>query len=157
LENFALTNTHGERMQLAELRGKYLLLFFGYTYCPDVCPTTLADLSRAVQALGAKAEQVQVIMVSVDPERDTPQRLGAHLAAFDPSFIGLTGTPEQVSALATAFGIFYEKHEGSPATSYLVDHTASVTLVDPEGYVRMLFPFNTSGQGIAADLLPLLH
>lgn len=155
VKNFTLTNTEGERVELAALRGKYVLLFFGYSYCPDVCPTTLADLSRAVKVLGKDAEQVQVLMITVDPERDTPERLGHYLSAFDPSFMGLTGTPEEISAVATGFGIFHEKHEGSAATGYLVDHTATVSVIDPDGYLRMLFSFDASGEEIAADLQTL--
>jgi protein SCO1/2 len=156
VKNFTLTNTEGERVELAALRGKYVLLFFGYSYCPDVCPTTLADLSRAVKVLGKDAEQVQVLMITVDPERDTPERLGHYLSAFNPSFMGLTGTPEEISAVATGFGIFHEKHEGSAATGYLVDHTATVSVIDPDGYLRMLFSFDASGEEIAADLQTLL-
>jgi len=157
LENFTLTNTDGQRVQLADLRGKYLLFYFGYTFCPDVCPTTLAELRKAKQALGSDSDQVQVIMVSVDPERDTPQRLKRYMTAFNAYFMALTGTEEELAAVASAFGIFYEKHEGSAATSYLVDHTATVIAVDPEGYVRMIFPFGTSGEAMAADLHALLY
>ncbi len=157
LENFTLTNTDGQRVQLADLRGKHLLFFFGYTFCPDVCPTTIAELREAVQALGSDGEQVQVIMVSVDPERDTPQRLKQYTSAFNASFMGLTGTEDELAAVASTFGIFFQKHEGSAATGYLVDHTATVIVVDPEAYVRMIFPFGTSGEAMAADLRPLLH
>ena len=157
LENFTLTNTDGQPVQLADLRGKHLLFFFGYTFCPDVCPTTIAELREAVQALGSDGEQVQVIMVSVDPERDTPQRLKQYTTAFHASFMGLTGTEDDLAAVASTVGIFYEKHQGSAATGYLVDHTATVIVVDPEAYVRMIFPFGTSGEAMAADLRPLLH
>ena len=157
LQNFTLTDTDGERVQLADLHGQHLLFFFGYTFCPDVCPTTIAELGETVQALGSDGEQVQVIMVSVDPERDTPSRLKQYTTAFDASFMGLTGTPDELAAVASTFGIFYEKHDGSAATNYLVDHTATVIVVDPEGYVRMIFPFGTSGQAMAADLRPLLE
>jgi protein SCO1/2 len=147
----------GERVELATLRGKYLVLYFGYTFCPDVCPTTLNDLAKALEILGEDAEQVQVAMITVDPERDTPEHLRRYLTSFDPSFIGFTGTPEEIAAVATAYGIFYEKHEGSAATGYLVDHTATVSVIDPDGYLRMLFPFGTSSEEIAADLQTFLR
>ncbi len=151
--NFTLTASTGERMSLQDFRGKTVLLFFGYTFCPDVCPTTLADLSHAMQILGPKkAAQVQVLYVSVDPDRDTPDRLKTYLAAFNPAFLGMTGTPNELIAASTPFGIFYEQHEGTAATGYLVDHTATVTLIDKEGYVRLVFPYGMGSELIAADL-----
>jgi len=151
--NFTLTASTGERMGLQDLRGKTVLLFFGYTFCPDVCPTTIADLTQAMTILGPKkAAQVQVVFVSVDPERDTPERLKEYLSYFNPTFLGMTGTPDELIAASTPFGIFYEKHEGTPATGYLVDHTATVTLIDKEGYVRLVFPYGLGAELMAADV-----
>lgn len=150
--DFRLINDQGESVQLRDLQGKWTLLYFGYTFCPDICPTTLADLKAMNAALGDKADDAQVIFVTLDPERDTPERLDAYLNAFDPSFMGLTGTLEAIDAAATEFGVFYQKHITEGASGYLIDHTSTVNLIDPKGYVRMVFPYGVSGADIAADL-----
>lgn len=151
-----LPSSTGEEVSLSDFRGKLVLLYFGYTFCPDVCPTTLNTVNKALEMMGNKAEEVQLVMVSVDPERDTPQVLASYLSNFNPSFIGLSGTPEQLASAATPFGIFYEKHEGSAATGYLVDHTASVMVLDQDGRLRLVIPFQTPAEDIAADLKQLL-
>ncbi len=150
--DFTLINAQGEEVHLRDLQGKWTLLYFGYTFCPDVCPTTLADLRSMNVALGDKADKVQVVFVSLDPERDTPERMGAYTAAFDPTFIGLTGSLDAVDAAATEFGVFYEKHESAGASGYLVDHTSTVSLIDPDGYLRMVIPYGVPGADIASDL-----
>lgn len=151
--DFTLTASTGEPMSLSDLRGKYVVLYFGYTFCPDVCPTTLADLSKMAQALGdKKMEDVQVVMVSVDPDRDTPERMAQYLAFFDPRFLGMTGPVEDVIAAGTQFGVYFERHEGTAATGYLVDHTSTVTFIDKDGYVRMMFPYGTAGEDMASDI-----
>ena len=150
--DFSLDASTGERLSLSDFRGKPVLIYFGYTFCPDVCPTTLTDLKEMMAALGKKADDIQVIMVSVDPERDTPEQLAAYLQYFDPRFIGMTGTKEEIDAAATQFGVFYEAHEGTAATGYLVDHTSTTALVDDEGYLREIFSFETPGEDIAADI-----
>jgi protein SCO1 len=132
------------------------VLYYGYTFCPDVCPTTLAEVTKAVQALGKKAEDVQVLMITVDPERDTPERLAEYMAFFNPSFVGLSGTPDQIAEAATPFGIYYQKHEGTSASGYLVDHTATVNVLDREGRMRLVWPFGTEGDAMAADLKQML-
>jgi protein SCO1/2 len=121
-----------------------------------VCPTTLADLHRARQALGSRGQDVQVLMVTVDPERDTVSVLAEYIAHFDPSFIGLTGTPNQIAEIATYYGIFYERKEADSALGYLVDHTATVLVIDRQGYGRVIFPYGTPAEEIAADLRYLL-
>jgi len=131
-------------------------VYFGYTYCPDVCPTTLAELARALQRVGRRADQVQVIMITVDPERDTPEILARYLAHFDARFLGLSGTAAEIAAAATPLGIYFAKHEGTAATGYLVDHTATVAVIDRDGYLRLVFPFGTPGEDIASDLIHLL-
>ena len=151
-----LTRTDGQPARLSDFRGKVTLVYFGYTFCPDVCPTTLSTVNKAFDLLGNKADQVQLVMISVDPERDTPESLGAYLANFNPKFIGLTGTPDQIAAVATPLGIYYKKHDGSAATGYLVDHTASLMVLDAEGRPRLVIPFQTSAQDIAEDLKHLL-
>lgn len=151
-QDFTLTAHTGEPLSLSDFRGKVVMIYFGYTYCPDVCPATLIQLSRALALLGDDAEQVQVVMISVDPERDTLERLGEYVTYFDESFIGMTGTDAELTAVATPLGIFYEKHPGTVETGYLVDHTASVVAIDPDGYLKLVYPFNTDAADIAADL-----
>jgi len=155
--DFTLAGSGGKPVKLSDFRDKLTVLYFGYTYCPDVCPTTLAELAQGLQGLGRKADQVQVAMVTVDPERDTPEVLAKYVANFDPRFIGLSGTPDQIAAAAASLGIYYQKHDGSAATGYLVDHTASVAVIDQNGYLRLVFPYGTSGEDIASDLAHLLN
>lgn len=155
--DFTLTASTGEQMSLSDLRGKVVLMYFGYTFCPDACPTTLNELKKVTAALGDRADEVQVVMVTVDPQRDTPEVLREYLAHFDPSFLGLTGTEEEVLAAATPLGIYFAAHEGSPATGYLVDHTTSVLAIDKEGYLRLLYSFETPGEAIADDMRHLVR
>lgn len=150
--NFTLMGAEGKAISLRDFRGQVVLLYFGYTYCPDVCPATLVELKQAVQALDKDAAEVQMIMVSVDPERDTPESLQEYVSYFHPSFIGLTGTESEVLAAATPLGVFFEKSEGTAATGYLIDHTATVLLIDKKGYLRLVYPFGITGAEIAADL-----
>lgn len=157
-DNFTLTSSTGAPLQLADLRGKFVLLYFGYTYCPDVCPTTLNDLAIMAKTLGdAKMEDVQVVLVSVDPERDTPEHLSRYLPAFHPSFLGMTGTPEQIQPIASQFGIYYQRRDTDGQGNYLVDHTSAVTVIDPDGYVRLVFPYGVSGQDMASDIEVLMR
>lgn len=149
--DFTLTSADGP-VRLADLRGKAVVLFFGYTFCPDVCPTTMVRLGQAMERLGKDAERVQVIMVSVDPERDTPERLAEYARAFHPSFIGVTGIQEEIDAVASAYGIYHAKAEGSEATGYLMDHSANVTVIDRSGGVRIIWPYNVEAEGVASDL-----
>jgi protein SCO1/2 len=141
----------------SDFEGQVVVLFFGYTFCPDVCPTTLADLAGAMRLLGDEADDVQVVFVSVDPARDTPERLAEYVSSFDPRFIGITGTEAEVAAAAAVYGIFYEKHEGTPASGYLVDHTATAMVIDRKGRLKLVLPFGTGAQDIAADLHELLQ
>mgnify|MGYP000848189468 FL=1 len=150
--DFTLDASTGERVSLSDLRGKVLLVYFGYTFCPDACPTTMAELKKVPPALGRSADDVQVVMISADPQRDTPEVLREYLAHFDPSFLGLTGTEEEILAAATPLGIYYYAHEGSAASGYLVDHTTSVLAIDREGYLRVIYSFETPGEDIAADM-----
>src|SRR5690625_117943 len=154
--DFTLTAADGPG-RLADLKGKVVVLFFGYTRCPDVCPMTLARLGQALEQLGDDAERVQVIMVSVDPERDTPERLKEYVRAFHPSFIGVTGTEEELAAVAATYGVYFAKAEGSDATNYLVDHTATTTVLDRRGGVRLLWPFDVPVEGLAQDLALMIR
>lgn len=155
--NFTLTGHDGNPVSLEDFRGQAVLLYFGYTFCPDVCPSTLSELARTKEALGRDADKLQVIMVTVDPERDTPEKLEKYVTHFDPDFLGLTGSEDEIAAAATPLGIYYEKQGGSEATGYLVDHTASVIAVDPEGHLRLIYPFGTPGEDIAEDIRHLIR
>lgn len=148
---FTLTDARGGRVALADFRGRLVLLYFGYAQCPDVCPTDLAMISEALRGLGAAAEQVQPLLVTLDPARDTPGVLREYAAAFHPRFVALTGTEDEVRAVATSFKVFYEK---VPAKSggYAIDHAAFTFLLDREGRFLLLFPPGTPSPRIAEML-----
>lgn len=150
-----LTTTEGEPLDLAAYEGSVVVLYFGYTFCPDVCPTTLADVARAKRDLGS--EDIQVIMVTVDPARDTPDVLDNYLTSFDPTFLGAYGPEELIAEAAALYGVYFEAREGSEATGYLVDHTATLMVIDTEGRLKLLLPFGVSADDIAADLNALLN
>ncbi len=154
--DFTLQSSAGGTLSLEDFRGKVTLLYFGYTFCPDVCPATLAEVSKAMDILGDDAEKVQLIMISVDPRRDTPAALNEYVAHFHPSFIGATGSEEEIAKIATLYGVFYEKHEGTEATGYLVDHTATVMVIDQNGHLKLIFPFGAPADEIAKDLAYIL-
>lgn len=156
-KDFTLVGPGGRAVSLSDYRGKLVVLYFGYTFCPDVCPTSLAELGQAMKKLGPKAADVQVIMITVDPERDTPEHLAEYMANFNPTFIGLTGDPDEIAAAATPFGIYYERHEGTAATGYLVDHTATISVLDREGRLKLIWPFGIESDEIAEDLKHLLN
>ena len=151
-----LTAAGGEQVSLDDFTGKAVLLYFGYTSCPDVCPTTLAALADALDELGSRRDEVQVVMVTVDPARDTPELLASYVAHFDPGFVGLGGTAEEIATAASAYGIYYQKGEGTVETGYEVDHTAQVMLIDPQGRYREVLPFGLDGAAIAGDVAEYL-
>jgi protein SCO1/2 len=152
----ALTDHTGVRRTLADYRGKVVVVFFGYAQCPDVCPTTLADMAQVKRKLGADGERLQVLFVTVDPERDTPQVLAQYVPAFDPSFVGLHGTAEEIAKAAKEFKVFYQKVPGKSATSYTIDHTAGSYVFDKEGRIRLFVKHGQDPDSIAADLKRLL-
>ena len=154
--NFTLTGTSGD-VSLSDYRGKRVVMYFGYTFCPDICPATLANVGQALRDLGSRADDIQVIMVSLDPERDTPEKLSDYVNQFHPSMIGITGTKEKLDEVASLYGIFYQKAEGSDATRYLIDHTATLLVLDREGYLKLVFPFGVTSQDIADDLKYMLR
>lgn len=154
--DFELESVNGT-IGLDDFQDQIVLLYFGYTFCPDVCPATLAEVAKAIDILGKKAKDVQLIMISVDPGRDTPEMLQDYVTHFHPSFLGVTGSEEDIAAIATLYGIFYEKHEGTAATGYLVDHTATVMVIDQEGYLKLIFPFGAPAEEIAEDLAFILR
>ncbi len=154
--DFTLSGADGD-VSLSDFRGKMVLLYFGYTFCPDVCPATLANVGQALRDLGPKADDIQVVMVSVDPERDTPEKLAKYVAQFHPSMIGITGSKAQLDEVTSLYGIFFQKTEGSDATSYLIDHTATLLVLDREGYLKLVFPFGVTSDEIADDLKYMLR
>lgn len=150
--DFELTAHTGERVRLSDFRGKHVVLYFGYTFCPDVCPTTLARINQTLNLLDEKADDVQVLFVSVDPERDTPAKLAQYVGAFNPTFLGLTGSEQDVMQAATPFGVYFAKQEVEGKSDYLVDHTATAMVVDTEGRVKLIWPPSTSSEFMAEDL-----
>lgn len=147
-----LIDQDGRPFSLSRYGGKFLLLFFGYVVCPDVCPTTLAVLANARDRLGAAAKDIQVIFISVDPERDTPQAVKRYVAHFDSTFIGLTGAPEAVASVARAYGVRYGKRPTSTPGWYFVDHTALTYLIDRAGRLLAAYPYGISVEDLVADL-----
>lgn len=144
---FALPDASGKTRTLADYKGKAVVLFFGYTHCPDVCPTTMAELSQALQQLGADAKRVQVLFVTVDPARDTPALLAQYVTAFNPSFVGLRPADDaQLAQVAKDFRVYYAKVPGKTPDSYTMDHTAASYVFDPSGKLRL---FARDGQGAA--------
>jgi protein SCO1 len=155
--DFELTAPDGKPRRLADFRGKAVVLFFGYTQCPDVCPTTLAALADAMKELGADADRVQVLFVTIDPERDTPALLAQYVPAFDPRFLGLYGDADATARTAKEFKIIYQKVPGAAPGSYTMDHSAGTYIFDPQGRLR-LYVSNAQGSGVFAhDLRELLR
>lgn len=154
--DFALTRANGNSFRLSERRGRIIVLFFGYTSCPDVCPTTMAELNQALEKLDDQAAQVQVLFVTVDPQRDTPERVQEYVDHFNPNFIGLSGSEAELAKVWNDYGVFREVVEGTSAAGYLVNHTARVTLIDQQGNLRVSFPFDTPVEDIVHDLKLLL-
>jgi len=155
-KDFQLPDTEGRMRSLKDFHGKAVVLFFGYTQCPDVCPTTLNEIAEAKKLLGADGAKVQGIFVTVDPERDTPEVLRAYVANFGPDFVALRGTPEQTAALAKDFKIFYKKSEGKTSGAYTMDHSAASFVYDPQGRLRLYTRYGTGTQALADDLRLLL-
>ena len=154
--DFALKDPDGKLRTLADFRGKDVVVFFGYTQCPDVCPATLATLAEAMKTLGSDADRVQVLFVTVDPERDTPQLLKQYVPAFDPRFLGLYGDADATARTAKEFKVIYQKVPGPTAGTYTMDHSAGSYVFDPKGRLRL---FVSNGQGadvFAHDLRELL-
>jgi len=155
-KDFRLTDHNGKTRTLADFHGKVVVVFFGYTQCPDVCPTTLTEMKAALQQLGADAKRVQVLFISVDPERDTRELLAHYVPAFDPSFLGLFGDAQATAKTAKEFHVFYQKQPGSTPESYSVDHTAGSYVFDPQGRVRLFVRYGED-KDLVADLRTLLR
>lgn len=151
-----LSDQDGQPRTLGDFKGKVLVVFFGFTQCPDVCPTTMAELAQVKKALGPDGDRVQGIFVTVDPERDTAALLKAYLASFDPSFVALRGSEEQTKAVAKEFKVYYAKVPGKTEGSYTMDHTAASFLFDAQGRVRVFSRYGSGAQALTDDLKLLL-
>ncbi len=157
LNSFTLTDQDGQPMGLADFKGKPTLIYFGYTYCPDVCPTTLADVVRVKRGLGDQADQVNYVMISVDGERDTPEVLKAYLANFDAQFVGLTAPPSEIRKISPDFGVYFQKNQvAGTSAAYLVDHSAALYLVDAEGRLHTIYGYGIPPEVVLADLQAML-
>lgn len=154
--DFALTDHNGQPRRLADFKGRVVLMFFGYTQCPDVCPGTMSGMRELMARLGPDAERVQVLFVTVDPERDTPQLLALYVPAFHPSFLGLYGDAATTEVTAREFRIFYNKQAGKTPSTYSVDHTAGTYVFDPRGKLRLYLRHGETPERIAQDLKRLL-
>jgi protein SCO1/2 len=155
-KDFALPDTSGKTRTLQDFKGKAVIVFFGYTQCPDVCPTTLAEIAQAKKLLGADGDKVQGVFITVDPERDTPDLLKAYMANFGPDFVALRGTPEQTAALAKDFKVYFKKVDGKTPGSYTMDHSAASFVYDPLGRLRLYTRYGSGAQALADDLKQLL-
>lgn len=150
--DFKLSSSAGGEVSVSEYHGKLVILGFGFTFCPEVCPTTLATLAQVRRELG---DRVQVVYVTVDPDRDTPEQMQRYLASFHPSFVGATGTPEQVAAVHKAYGVMAEKKKAG--SSYMVAHTSLTYLIDPQGRLRGMMPYGRRAADYVHDARILLQ
>lgn len=154
---FTLVDDSGKTVTSRDFRGKYMLVYFGYTYCPDVCPTTLNSIAQAMKRLGEKANQVQPIFITVDPKRDSPTVLKQYVSAFSPSLIGLTGTPAQITAVAKEYHVYYAKHVTGPGPNdYSMDHSSIIYLIGPDGKFIAPVAAGDSGAQMATDIAKLV-
>ena len=154
--SLAMIDQHGQPRTLADFKGKVTVVFFGYTQCPDVCPTTMAELVQVKKSLGKDGDRLQAVFVSVDPERDTPAVLKSYMAGFDPSFVALRGTVDQTKAAAKEFKVFFAKVPGRTEGAYTMDHTAGSYIFDSQGRVRLFVRYGTGIEPLTADLKTLL-
>ncbi|VTU44784.1 SCO family protein [Variovorax sp. RA8] len=151
-----LPDADGRVRTLSDFKGKVTVVFFGFTSCPDVCPTTLTELAEVKRSLGKDGARVQGVLVTIDPERDTPEVLKAYMSAFDPSFVALRGSPEQTQATAKEFRVYYRKVPNKEGTNYSMDHTAASYVFDPQGRVRLFTRYGIGAKPLAADIKRLL-
>ncbi|MGK2951453.1 MAG: SCO family protein [Thiobacillus sp.] len=154
--DFSLIDHNGQIRTLADFRGKVVAIFFGYVHCPDVCPTTLSDFAAALQLLGSQANKVQVIFVTVDPQRDTPELLRQFVPAFNPAFLGMYSDAETLEKLAKEYKVVYQKSSVKAEDDYLIDHSAGTYVYDPQGNLRLLISYGSGAEVIAQDLKLLL-
>jgi protein SCO1 len=155
-QNFNLPDQFGKTRTVADFKGKAVVVFFGFTQCPDVCPTSLAELAEAKRLLGKDGDKLQGIFVSIDPERDTPPVLKAYMENFDPSFLALRGSLEQTAQTAKQFRIYYQKVDGKTPGSYTMDHSAGSYILDPQGRIRLFTRYGSGAAALADDIKLLL-
>lgn len=156
-KDFSLADPSGKLRSLADFRGKVVVLFFGYTQCPDVCPTSMAELAEVRRQLAAQGDKLQGVFVTVDPQRDTPEVLKGYMESFDPSFVALRPTPEQLPELAKQFKVYFKKVDGKTPTSYTMDHTAGSYIYDTQGRVRLYTRYGSGADALASDVRILLQ
>lgn len=157
-KDFALTDFNGQPRSLKDYQGKIVVMFFGYTQCPDVCPTAMTELVAVKKLLGADGDKLQALFVTVDPERDTPEMLKAYMGNFDPSFVALRAdTPEKLAAVAKDYKVYYKKVEGKTPTSYTMDHSAGSYVYDTQGRLRLYARYGSGAGALATDIKLLLQ
>ncbi|PZQ65640.1 MAG: SCO family protein [Variovorax paradoxus] len=154
--DFKLTDMNGQVRTLGDFKGKVVVVFFGYAQCPDVCPTTMTEMAQVKQKLGKDGDKLQVVFITVDPERDTPEIMKAYMGAFDPAFVALIPTPEQLAAVAKDFKVYYKKVDGKTPTSYSMDHSAAQYIYDPQGRLRLYARYGAGVDPMVADIQALL-
>ena len=155
-KSFALKDHTGQERKLTDFKGKVVVVFFGYTQCPDVCPTTMTELVEVKRLLGANGDKLQAVFITVDPTRDTAELLNAYVTNFDPSFVALIPTPEQLVEVAKEFKIYYKKVDGKTPTSYTMEHSAGSYIFDGQGQVRLFSRYGSGAQALAQDIAVLL-
>lgn len=155
--DFPLPDHNGQPRSIKDFNGKVVVVFFGYTQCPDVCPTTMQEMAEVKRMLGKDGDRLQAIFITVDPERDTADMLKAYMGNFDPSFLALRGTPEQTAAVAKDFKIYYKKVDGKTPTSYTMDHSAGSYIYDTQGRLRVYYRYGSGVEALAADVRTLLN
>ena len=153
---FSLTDHNGQARTLADFKGKVVVIFFGYTQCPDVCPTSMTEMAQAKQLLGADGDKLQGLFVSVDPERDTPEIMKEYMGSFDPTFLALYAQPDKLPEVAKSFRIYYKKVDGKTPTSYTMDHSAGSYVYDTQGRLRLYHRYGSGAPALAGDLKKLL-
>jgi protein SCO1/2 len=153
---FTLTDHNGERRSLSDFKGKVVVLFFGYTQCPDVCPTSMAELAEVKRLLGVDGRKLQVVFVTVDPVRDTTELLKAYMTNFDPTFVAFVPTSDELVDVAKRFKIYYKKQEGKTPTSYTMDHSAGSYVYDTQGNLRLYSRYGSGAKVLAQDIQTLL-
>ena len=153
---FSLTDHNGQARTLADFKGKVVVIFFGYTQCPDVCPTSMSEMAQAKQLLGADGDKLQGLFVSVDPERDTPEIMKEYMGSFDPTFLALYAQPDKLPEVAKSFRIYYKKVDGKTPTSYTMDHSAGSYVYDTQGRLRLYHRYGSGAPALAGDLKKLL-
>lgn len=155
-KGFTLTDHNGKTRSLTDFKGQVVVIFFGFTQCPDVCPTSMGELAEARRLLGPQGDKLQGLFISIDPERDTPEIMKAYMASFDPSFLALYAAPDQLPELAKSFKVYYKKVDGKTPTSYTMDHSAGSYVYDTQGRVRLYHRYGSGSPALAGDVKKLL-